>query len=185
MLPMGTHWAPHGHQCQGLMQNSVGTVRPPLSLFLRKITPIYACVLIDTVWEETVDTLQGKAGVEEKLPLNCTFFLGWIYIFKPPASITLVIKKQLVFINSPSAGGHAWLKNLPACTAWALGPERSEVTAAHTQWTSAFLGHSSRGGFADQTLGTWRAGLLEQMLPLLNSLEIGVSWSQKKFMMGE
>lgn len=62
--------------------------------------------------------------------------------------------------------GHACLRNLPACTAWALGPERSEVTAVHTQWTSASLGHSSRGGLADQSLGTWRAGLLEQMLPL-------------------
>lgn len=76
--------------------------------------------------------------------------------------------------------GHACLRNLPACTAWALGPERSEVTAAHTQWTSASLGHSSRGGFADQTHGTWRAGLLEQMLPLTAQLETGVSWSQKE-----
>lgn len=64
--------------------------------------------------------------------------------------------------------------------------ERSEVTEAHTRRTSASLGDSTLGGFADQTLRAQRADLLEQMIPTTEQFgNKGLAAPKRKCMMGE
>lgn len=62
------------------------------------------------------DTFQEGSGMEGKLSLANPFLRLGMYVFKPWASITCVIKKQFVFRNKPLASGRwsqvprrAWL----------------------------------------------------------------------------